>query len=43
VVDIVFQSIFHLELHQNNIFFYFLKFILDVSISKLFKNIKKIS
>jgi len=33
---------FHLEIYQNNIFFYFLKIIFDISVSKLFKNIKKI-
>jgi hypothetical protein len=34
VLVIVFQSIFHFAKHQNNIYFYFLKFIFDISISK---------
>jgi hypothetical protein len=41
VVVIVFQSIFHLENYQNNIFFYFLEIIFDISASKKFKNTKK--
>jgi hypothetical protein len=28
-------------MHQNNIFFYFLKIIFDISISKRYENIKK--
>jgi hypothetical protein len=31
VVAVVFQNIFHLEMHQNNIFFYFLKIIFDIN------------
>jgi hypothetical protein len=34
------QSIFYLEIHQNNIF-YFKKNIFDISTSKRYKNIKK--
>jgi hypothetical protein len=33
VVVIVFQSVFHLKMHQNN-FFNFLKIIFDISTSK---------
>jgi hypothetical protein len=35
------QSIFYLEIYQNDIFFYFLKIIFKISISKRSKNIKK--
>jgi hypothetical protein len=31
VVVIAFQSIFHSEIHQNNIFFHFKKIIFDIS------------
>jgi hypothetical protein len=41
VVAVAVQSVFRLEMHQNNIFFYFLKIIFDISISKQSKNIKK--
>jgi hypothetical protein len=34
VVVVVFQSAFHSEKYQNNIFFYFLKIIFNISISK---------
>jgi hypothetical protein len=34
VVVVAFQSVFHSEMHQNNIFFIFLKIIFDISISK---------
>jgi hypothetical protein len=34
VVVVVFQSGFYSEKYQNNIFFYFLKIIFDISISK---------
>jgi hypothetical protein len=34
VVAVTFQSVFYLEMHQNNIFFYFLKIIFDISASK---------
>jgi hypothetical protein len=40
VVGVAFQSVFYLEMHQNNVF-YFLKFIFDISTSKQFKNTKK--
>jgi hypothetical protein len=33
VVAVVFQSVFYLEMHQN-IFFYFLKIIFDISAKK---------
>jgi len=33
VVVVAFQSVFYLEMHQN-IFFYFLKIIFDISASK---------
>jgi hypothetical protein len=36
VVLVIFQNIFHAEMHQNN-FFYFLKIIFEISTSKLFK------
>jgi hypothetical protein len=42
VVAVTVQSAFCLEMHQNNIFFYFLKIIFDISISKRYENIKKI-
>jgi hypothetical protein len=34
VVAVVFQSTFHSEMYQNNMFFYFLKIIFDISASK---------
>ena len=35
VIIVIYQSVFHLiKIHQNNIFFYFLKFIFDISILK---------
>ena len=39
VVVVVFQNMFYLEMHQNNIFF---KIIFDINISKRFENIKKL-
>jgi hypothetical protein len=33
VITVVFQNTFRSEIHQNNIFFYFLKFIFDISTS----------
>jgi hypothetical protein len=39
-VAVAVQGIFCIEMHQNNIFFYFLKIIFKVSISKQYKNIK---
>ena len=41
VIATVFQSAFRSEIHQNNIFFIFLKIIFDISTSKRFKNLKK--
>jgi hypothetical protein len=41
VVVVDFQSVFHLEMHQNNIFFYFFKFIFDINTSKQSKNNQK--
>ena len=40
VVAIVFQSVFHLKMHQND-FFYFLKIIFDISALKSSENTKK--
>jgi hypothetical protein len=34
VVAVVFQSVFYLKIHQNIIFFNFLKIIFDISVSK---------
>jgi hypothetical protein len=42
IVTVIFQSVFFLEMHQNNIFFYFLKITFDINASKLSKNTKKI-
>jgi len=39
-VAVAVQGIFCIEMHQNNIFFYFLKIIFKVSISKQYENIK---
>jgi len=36
VVTVAFQSVFCLEIHQN-IFFYFLKFIVDINTLKRYK------
>ena len=41
VVAVAFQSVFYLEMYQNNIFL-FLKIIFDISISKWSKNTKNI-
>jgi hypothetical protein len=42
VVAIVFQKVFHSEMHQNNIYFlFFKKIIFYINTSKLSKNIKK--
>jgi hypothetical protein len=41
VVVVAFQSVFHSEMHQNNIF-YFKKIIFNISASKQFKNTKNI-
>jgi len=42
VVAVAVQSVFRLEMHQNDIFFYFLKIIFEINTSKRSKNIKKI-
>jgi hypothetical protein len=42
VVAVAVQSVFRLEIHQNNIFFYFLKIIFEINTSKRSENIKKI-
>jgi hypothetical protein len=34
VVAVAFQSAFHLEMYQNNIYFYFKKIIFDIGASK---------
>ena len=41
-VAVAFQSVFYVEIHQNNIFL-FLKIIFKISISKQFKTYKKIN
>jgi hypothetical protein len=43
MVAIVFQNVFYLKMHQNNIFIYFLKIIFDINISKWSENTKNIS
>ena len=42
MITIVFQNTFSSKIHLNNIFFIFLKYILDINISKQSKNIKNI-
>jgi hypothetical protein len=42
VVTVVFQSVFSSKMHQNNIFFIFLKIIFYINTSKLYEKIKKI-
>jgi hypothetical protein len=42
VVVVAVQNTFHLEIHQDDFLFYFLKIIFDISTSKRFKNTKKI-
>jgi hypothetical protein len=42
MVVVAFQSAFYLEMHQNNIF-YFFKFIFDINTLKQSKNNKKIN
>jgi len=37
VVTVAFQNIFYIEIHQNNIFFYFLKIIFKIKTLKQFK------
>ena len=43
MVAVAFQSAFRVEMHQNNVFFYFLKIIFKISASKLSKTQKKIN
>jgi len=43
VVAVPFQNVFYLKMYQNNIFFYFLKIIFDISTSKWSENTKNIS
>jgi hypothetical protein len=40
LLEVVFQSVFYLEIYQNNIF-YFFKLILNIILLKEFRNIKK--
>jgi len=42
VVAVAFQSAFHAEMHQNDVFFYFFKIIFEISVSKRSKTYKKI-
>jgi hypothetical protein len=42
VVVVTVQSVFCLEMYQNNFFIYFLKIIFDINTSKQSENIKKI-
>ena len=42
MVAVAFQSVFHSEKLTNNIFYYFLKIIFEISTSKWFENIKNI-
>jgi len=42
MIVITFQNAFNLKIHWNNIFFYFLKFIFDISTLKQSQNTKKI-
>jgi len=37
VVAVIVQSVFRLEMNQNEVFFYFLKIIFDISTSKRFE------
>jgi len=39
VVAVAVQGAFLIEMHQNEIFFYFLKIIFDISTSKRYENI----
>jgi hypothetical protein len=43
MVAVAFQNDFHTEMYQNNIFFYFLKIIFEISASKRYKTYKKIN
>jgi len=40
VVTVAFQITFRAEIHVNDVFFYFLKIIFDISTSKRFKKYK---
>jgi hypothetical protein len=40
VIAIAFENVFRAEIHQNDIFFYFLKIIFKIIISKRFKKYK---
>jgi hypothetical protein len=40
IVTVGFKSIYRFDIHENNIFFIFLKFIFDITILKQYKNIK---
>jgi hypothetical protein len=42
VVAVAFQSVFHVEMHQNDVFFLFLKIIFEISVSKRSKTYKKL-
>jgi hypothetical protein len=42
VVAVVFQNVFHAEMHQNNIFFYFFKLFLRLAYQNDPKYIKKL-
>jgi hypothetical protein len=42
-IVVVVQSVFCLEMHQNNIFFIFKKIIFDINTLQRFENIKKIN
>jgi hypothetical protein len=42
VIAVIFQSAFHLEMHQNDVFFYFKKISLEIGTSKQSENIKKL-
>jgi hypothetical protein len=39
---VVFQNTFHFEMHQNDIFFIFLKIIFEISALKGYKTLKKL-
>ena len=41
VVVVAFQSAFHAEMHQNDVFLFFKKIIFDISTSKQSKTYKK--
>ena len=41
VVTVAFQSVFHAEMYQNDVFLFFLKIIFEISASKRSKTQKK--